>query len=79
MAKRFKLEHLGENAAFPYLGLTVAFNKIDWPSLYRNLRKAQWRWGMMVKVLAKVGVGVWSHVMVYNAVVQTMILYRNYS
>ena len=34
-------------AAFSYLGLTVAYNKIDWADLYQNCKKDQ-RWWVMV-------------------------------
>jgi hypothetical protein len=38
-----------------YLGRILTYNNSDWPTLYRNLRKAQSRWAMIVRVLDKEG------------------------
>ena len=40
VAIRVKLDPLESKTAFPYLGLTVTFNNINWEALYRNLWKA---------------------------------------
>ena len=57
----------------------VAFNNSDWMSLCVNLRKSQRQWEVVVKVMKKKGETVLSHAMMYNAVVQTMILYMSES
>ena len=55
-----KLEPIDTTAAFPYLFHTIAFNNSDRATLYVNLRKSQWRWGVVIKLLKKTGVMVWA-------------------
>lgn len=42
-----------KKTTFPYLGRMVMYYNSDWLSLYRNLRKAQRRWGIVAEVLGK--------------------------
>ena len=38
------------------------------------MRKAQRKWEVALKVLMKTGAMVWAHMMMYNAVVQTVLI-----
>ena len=69
------MEPLDTTASFPYLGCTVDFNNSDWSDLYRNMRKAQWWWGVVGKVMTKTGETVQAWAMIYKVVVKTVILY----
>ena len=70
MAIRVNLNPLRETAAFLYLRRTVKYNTSDWAALYSNLRKYQRRWGMVEKVLGKMGVPIKYLATMYKAVVQ---------
>ena len=59
----------------PYLGCTVALNNINWESLYGNMRKAQQRWGIVVKVMTKKGAIMRAHAMIYKVAFQAVLLY----
>ena len=72
---RVNLEPLETRYALPYLKPTIYFNNSNWETLYGNLRKAQWRWGMMVKFLVKMGEMVPSRAIMYKALVQTVLIY----
>ena len=61
--------------AFPYLVLTVAFNNSDWAAMYSNMSKLQWQWDVVAKVLMNTGYTVQSWVMMYKALVHTVLLY----
>ena len=66
-------------AYFPYLVRIFTFNNINWENLYQHLRKS-WRWwGMVVKVLMRMGATVPAWAMLYKAVVQTVVLYGSKS
>ena len=67
---------LETTAAFLYFLFTVNFNNSDWVAMYGNLRKLQWRWGMVAKVLKNIGATVQSWEMIYKVIVQTVLLYR---
>ena len=56
--------------AFPYLGRMITYNNRDWPTVYQNLKKAQRRWGMIARVLAKTGATVQARGMIYKAMDQ---------
>ena len=43
--------------------------------MYCNPRKAQWRWGMVAKVLVMAGVTVRARLTMYKVVVHTVFLY----
>ena len=73
------LEPLDTTTAFPYLERMVNFNKSDWAALYGNLRKAQRRWGVVAKVTMETEAEVQAWKMVYNAVVQMVLIYGNES
>ena len=79
MAIPFNQETLESTAAFSFLVRTVAFKNINWSDLYRNLRKAQQRLGVVAKVLTKMGATVWAQAMMYKLVVQLVLLYRSKS
>ena len=60
---------------FPYLRRTATYNNSDWTTLYRNLRKAQKKWGVIEKVMDKTGAPIKSRSMMCKAVVQVVLLY----
>ena len=70
---------LETTAAFLYFLFTVNFNNSNWVAMYRNLRKSQWRWGVVVKVMLKTGSTVRACEMMYKAVVQKVLLYGSKS
>ena len=61
--------------AFPYLGFTVAFNNSNWAAVYQNIRKARNWWDMVEKLLKSTGATVRVQVIIYKALVQTVLLY----
>ena len=61
-------------AAFSYLGLTVAYNKIDWADLYHNCKKDQRWWVMLLKVITKSGTAMMAQAMMYKVVVYMVLL-----
>ena len=65
----------GAAAEFPYLGHTVTYNNSNWAALYQNLWKAQRWWEMVGKVVMKTGGKVRARVMLYRAIVQSVLLY----
>ena len=66
---------LDSTEAFTYLSITFTYNNSDWASLYANLVKAQKLWGMVAKVLIQPVAHVKERSMLYNAVVQMVLLY----
>ena len=72
----FNLDPIETTVAFPYLDSTVIFNNSEWADLYGNLRKDQWRWGMIAKVLKNTVLTVWERAMMYKKVVQTVLFYK---
>ena len=68
------MEPLEKMTAFPYLGCTIAFNASYFVALYRNLRKVQWGWGMVAKVLMKTGATVQEQDIMYKAGVKMVLL-----
>ena len=48
-------EPLETAVAFPYLGLTGAYNNRNWEALYNNFRKARRWWGRVGEVVTKTG------------------------
>ena len=67
------------NVSLTILGPHIHLKKSDWEALYVNLRKAQWQWWMMTKVMTKIGVKLRAWAMMYNVVVHTVILYGSKS
>ena len=67
---RVNLNPLEVINTFPYLKRTDKSNNSDWDALYSKLRKDQRRWGMVEKVLGKMGVPIKAWEMMYKAVVQ---------
>ena len=53
------------------------YNNIDWEALYSNLRKSHRRWGMVAKVMGKMGAPIKAKAMVYKALVQAVFLYAS--
>ena len=47
--------------------------------MYQNLRKAQRRWGMITRAMAKTGATVRDQGMIYKAVDQSLLLYGSES
>ena len=62
-------------SSFVYLGRVVTHNNSDWATLYRNLKKALKRWGLVSRVLEKTGASARVRGMFYKVVVQTVLLY----
>ena len=58
-----------------YLVRTITYNNIDWTEIYRNLRKSQRIWGMMEKVLRKMGELTKDQEMTYKMVVQAVLIH----
>ena len=75
MVIRINLNPLEAKTAFPYFRITVTYNNSDLVELYSNLRKSHRRWGVLAKVLGKMGARVKSRFMMYKAVVLTFLLY----
>ena len=50
-----KAEPLESAAAFAYLVRTFAYKNSDWATLYQNLWNTRQRWGMVGKVVTKIG------------------------
>ena len=64
-----------ESAAdFTYMVRTVAYKNSDWLALYQNLRKARRRWGMVGKVVTKMGATTQELGMLYNETLQLVLL-----
>ena len=51
-------------------------HKVNRADLYKNLRKEQRRWVMVVKVVSKMGATIRAQWMLYEAAVQSLLLYR---
>ena len=64
---------------FPYLGWRIEYNNSDWVAVYLNLRKAQRRWGIIVRFLERTGAMVQARGEMYKAVAQSVLLYRSES
>ena len=69
------VEPLEPADAFTYLICTITYNNSDWAAVYHNLRKACTRWGIISMVMMKTGSMVWARGMLYNVVVQAVLLY----
>ena len=52
---KVKIYPLESAASLNYLGRTIAYNNRYWEALYQNLGKTRRRWGMVSKVLEKMG------------------------
>jgi hypothetical protein len=61
--------------SYGYLGRILSFNNSDWPTLYANLKKAQQKWGMLSRLLARDGASPRARGMFYKAVCQAVLLY----
>ena len=75
MAIRVKLVPIEATIAFSYLGRTATYNNSNCAELYINLRKAQYLWGMIAKVMGKKGAPIKAQPMMYKMVVQAVLLY----
>ena len=75
MAIKFNLNPLEATKIPPYLWRTTTYNNSDLVELYINLRKSQKRWGVVAKVLGKMGAPIKTHAMMYTAVLQAVLLY----
>ena len=72
---KVNLYPLESTPTFHYLGCTTVYNNRNWADLYQNLRKAQMCWGMMLGVPAKAGMTVQVRAVLYNSVVQLVLIY----
>ena len=72
-------ELMEPNTASPYLGHAVVSNNRNWESMYQNLKKAQWNWVMVAKVMTKEGAAVLALTMLYKVLVQKVLLYGSES
>ena len=61
-------------SAFKCLGRDLVYNNSDWLALYRNLKKAQKRWGMVSRVLVRDGATTRAMGMFYKGIVQAVLL-----
>ena len=52
---QINVETLPPLEALPYLGRKIAYNSSNCAAVYRNLRKARRRWGMIASVLERIG------------------------
>ena len=62
-------------SSFVCLGRVIAYNNSDWPALYRNLKRAQTQWGMIVWVLEKDGASVRARGLFYKTIAMAVLLY----
>ena len=69
MEIRVNLNPLEATTAFPYLGRTIRYNNSDWVALYSR------SWGLVAKVLGKIGSPIKAQAMIYKALVQAVLLY----
>ena len=68
-------ETLVQVPSFCYLGRIIHEDNSDWPALYHNIKKAQKRWGMVVRILEKDGATLHAKGMFYVAIIQSILLY----
>ena len=66
---------LPPSEAFPYLGRKITYNSSDWTTVYLNLREAQRKWGMVARVLEKMGATFQARGAMYKAAAQSVLLY----
>ena len=79
MKIKVNIKPLEANIELPYLGRTITYNNSDWEALYINLRKSQRRWGVVEKVLGKMGEPIKLRAIMYKALFQEMLLYGSES
>ena len=60
---------------FKYLGRVVKKNDDDWPTVNRNIRRAQSAWGSLRRILSREGAEPRAMATIYKAVVQAVLLY----
>ena len=60
---------------FTYLSCNITYNNSNMAAMHNNLGKAMRRWGVISKVMMKMGETVQASGMLYKAVAQTVILY----
>ena len=75
MVLKANIKPLKSMTNFPYLWRKFTYNNSNWAALYVNLRKVQKLWDRVAKVLIQTGVHMKSWVMLYKAVVWTVLLY----
>jgi hypothetical protein len=76
-ATSFQLNNttLDKVRTYLYLGRILAYNNSDWPTVYRNLKKAHARWAQIVRVLDKEGASPRAKGFFYKTIVQSVLLY----
>ena len=75
MTIKVNLNPIKSAATLQYLGRSAAYKNIEWAALYHNLMKAQQMWGMVSRVLVKVGATMQALEMMYKTVVQMVLIY----
>jgi hypothetical protein len=60
---------------FKHLGRMVSEINSDYPTLYRNLRRAKQKWALLSRVVTKDAVLPWAAAIFYKVIVQTVLLY----
>lgn len=60
---------------FKYLGRVVEKQDDDWPAVNRNIRRAQFAWGKLRRILSREGAKPKTMATIYKAVVQAVLLY----
>ena len=76
---KFHLVPLDSASIFPYLLCIIPYYNIEQEAMYHNLRKAQKMWGMVSRILVKVGVMVRAREIIYKEVLHTVLLYGSES
>ena len=72
MSIKINLDPLESAAVLTYLGRTIAHKNSDWEDLYHNPGKERRKWGMVSKVLEKMGVAVRDRATMYMLVLQML-------
>ena len=76
---QINIESLSPSETFLYLGRKISYNNINWIAVYQNLNKACRWWGVILRVFAKIGAMLRSHVVMYKTVDQLVLLYGSES
>ena len=72
---KFNINPLESATELNYLGNTIRYNNSDSVALYSNLKKSHRRYGMVAKVVGKMGKPIKACEIRYKLVVHAMLLY----
>ena len=61
--------------SFKYLGQVLTASDNDWTGVVDNLRKAQFNWDRMSRILVRGGGGARAYVNLYKSVVRSVLLF----